>query len=77
MDWLQTFVIILMIGGVTGLLSLFIPRPPAGEDASERGDGPVIPAPFDSFPAKGAGGSEGDEDGNEDYEADADDPHQV
>jgi len=76
-DWLQTFVIILMIGGVTGLLSLFVPRRPAGEDASERGDGPVIPAPFDSFPARGAGGSEGDGEGNEDYEADADDPHHI
>lgn len=77
MDWLQTLVIILLIAGVTGLLSLFVPRRPSGEEASERSDGPVIPAPFDSFPPTGAGGPEADEDGNDDEEADADGPHHL
>ena len=77
MDWLQTLVIILLIAGVTGLLSVFVPRRPSGEEASERADGPVIPAPFESFPASDAGGSEADEDGNDEEEADADGPHHL
>lgn len=62
MDWLTTLYIILGIGGVTAVVSLFIPRDTDPEIGRDNGDGPVIPVPDADGSVMGAGKGGADDD---------------